>query len=112
MQVVSFCRLYSRYVRSLRVHPAGLGALADHCEALAERLTSVTPPASGGAGGTIAAAVNAVHTDIDTASAALVARMQMTAAKLSAASAAYAGQDAGSASDLDRAAEFLPAVGK
>jgi hypothetical protein len=92
----------------LRVDANGLGVLASKCESLAGELNGIVAP--GGVGPTCqatSAAVNAVHADIGSTSAALVARMQATVAKLSAAGTAYGSQDGSSAIDLETAGESV-----
>jgi hypothetical protein len=92
----------------LRVDVNGLGVLAGNCEALAGELDGVVAPtATGSSYQATSAAANAVYGDVGVAGAALVARMRATAAKLTAASAAYASQDAGSAGDIEAAAESV-----
>ena len=102
---------YARSVGLLRADTDGLGALAGLCEVLACTLTSiVTPSGPSLSGQATSAAVNSVHTDVGATLAALAGRMDMTAAKLTAAAAAYTDQDASSASDLAAAAESARVV--
>jgi hypothetical protein len=102
---------YARAVGLLRADTDGLGVLADRCEALAGALSSSVapsvPPLSGQA---TSAAVNRVHSNVGATATALAARTDMTAAKLTAAAAAYTHQDTSSASDLDAAAESVQVV--
>lgn len=86
---------------SIRVHAAGLSALASHCDERAVLVGSIaTPSISGNGLQPSAAAVQAAHADVAATGTRLMARIQATAAAAWAAAVEYAATDTASAADI------------
>jgi hypothetical protein len=78
----------------VQVDATGINALAARCQSLAAEVGGVSAsPASMPSGQTTAAAVAAVHADIAAAGSLMVARLETTSAKLTAAATLFVDQE-------------------
>jgi len=93
-------QIYSRAMGVLKASAAGLQQHAAACATAAGELETTAPPVSGLSGQATAVAVQALHADVGAAAAALVARMEATAAKVAEAARSYEQHEVGAADEL------------